>query len=122
VTEPINVLQVRGLVQQLREENARLRAQSRAARPSRRKRGSEPGTILEVPGIKHGTFGAYFYKGCRCQECRSYQRKRNAANRRERLASGRLSHGTRSAYDCGCRCDPCKGARRGAYDRLEKVV
>jgi hypothetical protein len=67
----------------------------------------------------HGTYNAYFWGECRCTLCREGQRQRVARNRAERLASGSLSHGTRSAYDAGCRCEPCKDARRAAYQRLD---
>lgn len=66
----------------------------------------------------HGTYAAYFWRDCRCTACATYQSARNARNRADRLASGRLSHGARSAYDAGCRCEPCKEARREAYRRL----
>lgn len=65
----------------------------------------------------HGTYAAYAKDKCRCVECRGYQSARNAQNRADRLASGRLSHGRRSAYDAGCRCELCLGARQAAYGR-----
>lgn len=67
----------------------------------------------------HGTYTMYFRKECRCWRCRDYQSGRVRRNRAARLAAGRLSHGTRSAYDAGCRCIPCRGARQEAYQRLE---
>jgi hypothetical protein len=70
--------------------------------------------------IKHGTYGAYGRRHCRCDECKDFQRDRNARNRADRLASGRLSHGTRSAYDAGCRCDDCKEARRVAAYTVDR--
>ena len=68
---------------------------------------------------RHGTYAMYYRGNCNCRRCREYQRQRVARSRAERLATGRLSHGTRSAYDAGCRCDPCKAARREAYLRLD---
>jgi hypothetical protein len=65
--------------------------------------------------VKHGTYGTYFHLKCRCFACREYQRARVARNRAARLASGNLSHGSRSAYDAGCRCDQCLSARRASY-------
>ena len=70
--------------------------------------------------IVHGTYSTYFWHMCRCTECREGQRQRVARNRAERLASGSLSHGTRSAYDAGCRCEPCKDVRREVYARLDR--
>ena len=67
----------------------------------------------------HGTYQAYFWHDCRCDLCREYQRARVARNRTARRAAGNLDHGTRSAYDAGCRCQPCRNARREAYIRLE---
>ena len=64
--------------------------------------------------VAHGSYRMYFKHKCRCPECKSYQRERVANNRRDRLESGRLNHGSRSAYDCGCRCDKCKEARSAA--------
>lgn len=60
---------------------------------------------------KHGTYSTYARGACRCDLCVTQQRERVRANRADRLASGRLSHGTRSAYDAGCRCDLCRRAR-----------
>lgn len=50
-----------------------------------------------------------------CEKCRAYQRERVRRNRSERLAEGRLNHGTRSAADTGCPCTACRGVRRKAY-------
>ena len=71
--------------------------------------------------VMHGTATAYFWDNCRCELCRETHNRRVARNRAERLASGNLNHGTRSAYDCGCRCDPCRNARRETYQRLERT-
>lgn len=60
---------------------------------------------------KHGTYGMYARKKCRCDKCRAYQNSRVAKNRADRLASGRLNHGTRSARDAGCTCDSCLATR-----------
>lgn len=59
----------------------------------------------------HGTYSRYARQGCRCATCKERQRQRVAANRADRLATGRLNHGTRSAYDAGCRCKDCRRAR-----------
>jgi hypothetical protein len=68
-------------------------------------------------GIIHGTISAYRRKGgCRCEKCRAVHAEYTRRNRAERLAQQRLNHGTRSAYDAGCRCYPCVDARRRAYD------
>lgn len=61
--------------------------------------------------LNHGTYTMYARRKCRCDECKAYQRNRVAKNRAERLATGNLTHGTRSAYDAGCRCMYCKKAR-----------
>lgn len=65
--------------------------------------------------------------GCRCADCRTYQRERVAANRAARASrlaagdldrhrgTGQLEHSTRASYDAGCRCEPCRLARRVAY-------
>ena len=68
----------------------------------------------------HGTYAAYFRDKCRCPACSTYQSARNARNRADRMAAGRLNHGTRSAYDAGCRCASCVEARGDAYRRLER--
>lgn len=65
----------------------------------------------------HGKATAYEKDGCRCEACTDRHNERVAKNRADRLASGRLNHGSRSAYDAGCRCDACKGARRAAAGR-----
>jgi hypothetical protein len=65
----------------------------------------------------HGTNYAYEYAGCRCDQCCAFQRERVARNRADRLADGRLTHGTRSAWDAGCRCLACLDRRRAAYPR-----
>jgi hypothetical protein len=63
----------------------------------------------------HGTYTTYAREGCRCAKCATQQRERVRRNRAERLASSRLNHGTRASYDCGCRCEPCRDARKAAY-------
>lgn len=68
----------------------------------------------------HGTHADY-KAGCRCDECREYQRARVAANRADRFAKGKFNHGRRSAYDAGCRCEPCRAARAASYGR-ERVA
>ena len=68
--------------------------------------------------MTHGTYAEYAKRKCRCDECRAYQNNRVAKNRAERLAEGRISHGTRSGYDAGCRCDECKARRIQASHAL----
>ena len=83
----------------------------------------------------HGTYAAY-KRGCRCPACSAYQAGRVAANRADRLArlqatddiapaltswQAPIGHGTRSAYDAGCRCEPCRGARKSRYDDAPEV-
>lgn len=65
--------------------------------------------------VRHGTISAYRNHGCRCEECRAVQREYNARNRAARKAAGAFNHGTRSAYDAGCRCRRCRNRRRVAY-------
>mgnify|MGYP007115078499 CR=1 FL=1 len=60
----------------------------------------------------HGTYVAYARHGCRCDRCATAQRDRVRRNRADRLATGRLNHGTRSARDAGCKCPPCIETRR----------
>lgn len=60
----------------------------------------------------HGTYSAYARYKCRCNECREYQRARVARSRAQRLAEGRIGHGTSSGYDDGCRCEECRDAHR----------
>lgn len=55
-----------------------------------------------------------------CEDCRKHQRARVRKNRAERLITGRLNHGKRSAYDAGCECRDCLRARAEAYARLER--
>ena len=50
--------------------------------------------------------------------CREAARAYRRANRAKRLAAGTLNHGTRTAYDCGCRCLQCLDARKAIYKRL----
>jgi hypothetical protein len=44
------------------------------------------------------------------QAAREYRREQRARS----LASGTLTHGFRSTYDAGCRCDDCHQARQRA--------
>ena len=69
---------------------------------------------------QHGTDYRYTRLGRRCPMCVENHRARIAAERKARLDAGRLNHGTRSAYDAGCRCDECRAARRRAYERYER--
>ncbi len=73
-----------------------------------------------IQPVNHGTSAAYDGAGCRCDVCRGYQAMRVRRNRRERVAAGRLTHGTRSAYDAGCRCPACKDARKVRYAIAER--
>lgn len=79
---------------------------------------------MTTTSYTHGTYTGYYWHKCRCSKCTEYQRTRVARNRADRLASGRLSHGTRSAYDAGCRCEPCLAVRvdadRDYYARTGK--
>lgn len=68
----------------------------------------------------HSPIAGYERHGCRCDACVAGHNARVRENRRQRLAEGRLSHGTRSAYDAGCRCEDCGKARREAYTRLRE--
>lgn len=70
----------------------------------------------------HGTYTMYARRGCRCDSCKEYQRARVAKNRSDRLKTGNLSHGTRSAYDAGCRCMDCKVVRSLANQAEKKVI
>jgi hypothetical protein len=70
----------------------------------------------------HGTASGYERHGCRCDLCRANHNERVARNRADRLASGPLSHGTRSAYDAGCRCAACMEDRRRAYAELSECA
>lgn len=60
---------------------------------------------------EHGTYTMYARNGCRCESCREYQNSRVRRNRADRLENRRLAHGTRSAYDAGCRCVHCRNRR-----------
>ena len=60
--------------------------------------------------------GKTYNTGCRCQDCRVYQRQRVAMSRRRRLTEGRVTHGTPSGYDDGCRCHDCALAK--SYRRI----
>jgi hypothetical protein len=75
--------------------------------------------VSERP-IQHGTCYAYEERGCRCGLCRTNHNERVARNRADRLARGDLNHGARSAYDAGCRCEPCRIARSQAYADLDE--
>lgn len=61
--------------------------------------------------MEHGTVTGYRNHGCRCADCRKAHAEANRRNREDRLASGRLNHGTRSALDAGCRCVACKATK-----------
>lgn len=67
-----------------------------------------------MTAINHGTCAAYERHGCRCDTCREHHNARVRADRARRLADGNLNHGTRSAYDAGCRCAACKAVRSAA--------
>lgn len=71
-------------------------------------------THLAGKPIADNTYQRY---GCRCHGCRAAHNERVRQNRADRLATGRLNHGTRSAYDAGCRCKgpgSCSAARLAA--------
>lgn len=68
----------------------------------------------------HSPTTGYERHNCRCEACVAHHNARVKQNRQERLADGRLTHGTRSAYDAGCRCVDCSEVRRAAYRRLRE--
>ncbi len=74
--------------------------------------------------MAQGTHGTYRMHAaphrCRCAECCAYQNERVARNRASRMETGNLNHGTRSAYDAGCKCEGCRMARRNAYVENEQ--
>lgn len=57
-----------------------------------------------------------------CEGCKAHQRERVAQNRKERAESGKITHGTRSGYDAGCRDDCCRSKRLEAYSRLDECA
>ena len=70
----------------------------------------------------HGTYKAYAIHGCRCDRCREYQNARVAKSRADRLASGRINHGS-AGWDDGCRCDVCTTNHRTRYaDYYERMT
>jgi hypothetical protein len=72
-----------------------------------------PGRIN--PTAPHGLNG-YTHYGCRCGVCREANRTRHAKNRenrKARLATADVPHGSASTYgNWGCRCEPCRDAWR----------
>jgi hypothetical protein len=65
---------------------------------------------------RHGTINGYRCDGCRCADCTEAKRLYTREQRRAYLASGRINHGTASAWDAGCRCGQCRANKR-ASDR-----
>lgn len=63
--------------------------------------------------------GVYTH-GCRCDDCREAHRSYTRERRAKSLADGTLSHGTRSTYDAGCRCERCVWARSVVYWTQER--
>ena len=70
----------------------------------------------------HGTYTRYKYHKCRCKRCRAAialyvteYRERNMNSK----SLPNLTHGTRSAYNNGCRCEDCAKANR-EYAKLWK--
>lgn len=74
---------------------------------------------------RHGTANGYRNLKCRCDECRhawrDYERTPQAMRRKERYRRVTLgqrparhgrTHGLRSTYVWGCRCDWCREAER----------
>jgi hypothetical protein len=58
--------------------------------------------------VRHGTANGYSHHRCRCGDCcdawRDYKTERQAR------AIAASTHGIRSTYVTGCRCDPCRAA------------
>lgn len=62
--------------------------------------------------INHGTVWGYKGYKCRCDACTKAKTDYERAYRARALKKGRLTHGTISGYNIGCRCDQCATARR----------
>jgi hypothetical protein len=56
-----------------------------------------------------------YVMGCDNDVCRRASRLWVTRNRLQRAALGRVTHGTRSGYDTGCRCTGCRQARSDGY-------
>lgn len=74
---------------------------------------SEP--KLAADDLRHGTRNGYINVGCRCGPCTLansqaiFEWRRRTGRTKPRLARGR-THGIRSTYTKGCRCDECRRA------------
>lgn len=77
----------------------------------------------------HGTAGGYNNHHCRCAACREawrlscmdYRRRRGVRPASEYQASRTVTHGIRSSYAHGCRCEDCQRAER-EYRRLYRLA
>ena len=67
----------------------------------------------------HGTYTRYKYHDCRCRRCKTAVAAYVKAYREKDSGDKLLTHGTRSAYNCGCRCEDCAFANR-EYAKLWK--
>lgn len=63
----------------------------------------------------HGTYTRYKYHHCPCKRCKAavakYVADYRAKNKKSKDLSN-LTHGLRSSYNNGCRCDLCAEANR----------
>lgn len=64
--------------------------------------------------LVHGVSPSLYDRhGCRCGPCRKAHNDRVRRNRAARRKNP-VSHGTRSSYDAGCRCEACRLVRQQA--------
>ncbi len=62
--------------------------------------------------------------GCRCVACRKAATKAKREQGLQRLAEGRVRHGSLHTYNNGCRCELCREAKRvyGLRSRIPKQI
>lgn len=65
------------------------------------------------PQIEHGTYTCYVKRRCRLPECKAAAAEYKQRRKQQLIDNPQdMKHGTRVAYEAGCRCDACKDIGR----------
>jgi hypothetical protein len=102
--------------QGVRPKAVQLAEQRTAAEASRRQ------MLADLTDSRHGRAAGY-RKGCRCDACKAWNRRRHAEWKQRQGVCPPDAHGTRNGYgNYGCRCDACTAANTAATRKRRETA